>query len=161
MPKRAGSPGHFTLTEHCLAPHFRRAAIEPYAACKTSFTPGTRETQTSGRPHQISRAMARTASAPPECEPSLMSKRSSWRSSRRDMPSNAPTRGSCSGATPIPRRRRMGVSQRAVRVQKPHSASKKSHPRALRSYLSVNSLARVIMFLSPGASRRGTFLHLA
>ncbi len=51
----------------------------------------------------------------------------------------------------MPRRSRSGASQRAVRVQKEQSASKKSQPLAWRPFPSVYSLAREIMasFLFP------------
>src|SRR5579864_7631986 len=106
-----------------------------------------RATHTSGRAHHISRATASTASAPPNCLPSDSKKRSSRSNSAFGKPRIAPTRGSCSGATAMPRRTRIGPSHRAQRVQNPHSASKKSQPSACRPFPSVNSDASEIMCL--------------
>src|SRR5260370_16355734 len=110
-----------------------------------SVIPGIRANHTSGRAHQISCATASTASAPPYWLPSESRKRSSRNNSDFGKPSSAPTRGSCSGATASPRRSRIGRSQRAIRVQKAHSASKNNQPRACRPFPSVNSDAGEIM----------------
>src|SRR6266446_4099853 len=109
------------------------------------MAPGRFANQTNGRAHQISRATATTASAPPYCAPSDNRNRSSLRRTSFFIPSSAPTRGSCSGATAMPRRSRIGAIQRAIRVQNPHSASKKSQPLARRPLPSVYSFAREIM----------------
>ncbi len=108
--------------------------------------PGICASHTNGRAHQISRATASTASAPPNWLPSESKKRSSRNNSAFGKPSSAPTRGSWSGATASPRRSRIGNSHRAIRVQNPHSASKNNHPRACRPFPSVNSDASEIMF---------------
>src|SRR5208283_1977016 len=99
----------------------------------------------SGRAHQISRATARMALAPPHWRPSECRNRSSRNNSWRGMPNSALTRGSCNGATAKPRRVKMGSSQRAKRVQNPHSASKNSQPLACLPFPSVYSLASEIM----------------
>jgi hypothetical protein len=109
------------------------------------MTPGIFESHTSGRPQPISRVIATIASAPPYWRPSASRKRSSRINSDRDKPNRTPTRGSCSVAVARPRRSRMGATQRAHCVQKPHSASKNSQPRACRPLLSVYSLAREII----------------
>src|SRR2546423_13798700 len=119
---------------------------------------GRVENHTSGRAHQISRAKATAASAPPYCVPSERSRRISRRSSDFVKPSRAPTRGSCKGATASPRRCRMGRSQRAMRVQKRHSASKKSQPRAWRPLPSVKSEGSEIM-VSLFSARRVSVLQ--
>src|SRR5207245_4624285 len=123
-----------------------RPAIHRYPLRRISVIPGILEIQSSGRPHQISRASATAASAPPNRLPSLRRNCISRISSSRDNPSNAPTRGSCNGASAIPRRSRIGASQRAIRVQNLHSASKNNHPRACRPFPSVYSLTSEIMF---------------
>jgi hypothetical protein len=109
--------------------------------------PGILLNHTSGRAHQIPRAKATAASAPPNCRPSESKSRISRSNSSRDIPSSAPTRESCKGATASPRRSKIGASHRAIRVQKPHSASKNSHPRACRPFPSVNSDVSEIIFV--------------
>src|SRR5258708_861689 len=109
------------------------------------MAPGSFANQASGSPHQISRATATTAWAPPYCLPSDRRNRNSINSASLFIPSKAPTRGSCSGATAMPRRLRIGEIQRALRVQKAHSASKKSQPLAWRPFPSVYSFASEIM----------------
>src|SRR5277367_1775867 len=64
------------------------------------------------------------------------------------MPRRAPTRGSCKGASPYPRRERIGSNHLASRTQNVHSASKKSQPLACRPFPSVYSLVKEIMALS-------------
>src|SRR5207245_3172288 len=118
--------------------------------------PGIFAIHSSGRPHQISRASATAASAPPNRLPSLRRNCISRLSCVRDKPSNAPTRGSCSGARAIPRFSRIGTSHRAMRVQNLQSASKKSQPRACRPFPSVYSLTSEIM-ISPLPLSRGLF----
>src|SRR5208282_2553149 len=125
------------------------------------MTPGILAAQTRGRAHQISRARASTASAPPYCVPFCKRKRNSRRSSCRDIPSSAPTRGSWSGATAKPRRARMGASHRAMRLQKLQSASKKSQPFAWRPFPSVYSLANEIMASSFSAAACAALLGSA
>lgn len=130
---------------HAKATQWRLVANHRYPRRNTSTIPGSLESHTSGRAHQTSRAKASTASAPPDCLPSDKTKRNSRSKSFRESPSNAPTRGSCSGASSRPRRLRIGASQRAIRVQNLQSASKKSQPRAWRPLLSVNSDVSEIM----------------
>jgi hypothetical protein len=108
--------------------------------------PGILLNHTNGRAHQISRAKATAASAPPYCRPSESKSRISRNNSWRDIPSKAPTRGSCNGATARPLRSRIGANHRASRVQNAHSASKNNQPRAWRPFLSVNSDVSEIMF---------------
>src|SRR5437016_55680 len=127
------------------AAQLRLAATHLYPLRRISIIPGIFEIHTSGRPHQISRASATAASAPPNRLPSLRRNRISRINSSRDNPSSAPTRGSCSGASAMPRRSRIGASHRAMRVQNLHSASKNSHPRACRPFPSVYSLTSEIM----------------
>src|SRR5216684_7908261 len=110
--------------------------------------PGIFEIHSNGRPHQISCASATAASAPPYRLPSLRRNCISRINSSRDNPSNAPTRGSCSGASAIPRRSRIGAIHLAIRVQKRHSASQNNHPRACRPFPSVYSLTSEIMVSS-------------
>src|SRR5216683_689125 len=59
--------------------------------------PGICASHTNGRAHQISRATASAASAPPNWLPSESKKRSSRNNSAFGKPSSAPTRGSWSG----------------------------------------------------------------
>src|SRR5215469_8692313 len=121
------------------------SAIQRWPAWSASIIPGINESHTSGRAHQISRATASTASAPPCCVPSERRNFNSRSNSWRRRPKRAPTRGSCKGATARPRRSSIGSSHLAMRVQKPHWASKKSQPRACRPFPSVYSLASEIM----------------
>src|SRR5271165_2393450 len=107
--------------------------------------PGIFASQTNGVAHQIWRERAITASAPPYCWPSDISRwisriRWSW-----DRPRSGATRGSCNGARAKPRRSRTGAMARAIFVQNLQSASKKSQPLAWRDLVSVYSLAREIM----------------
>src|SRR2546430_4943584 len=127
------------------AAQLRLAATHLYPLRRISIIPGIFEIHTSGRPHQISRASATAASAPPNRLPSLRRNCISRINSSRDNPSSAPTRGSCSGASAMPRRSRIGASHRAMRVQNLHSASKNSHPRACRPFPSVYSLTSEII----------------
>src|SRR6267378_1259099 len=129
------------------AAQLRLAATQRYPLCRISIIPGIFEIHSSGRPHQISRASATAASAPPNRLPSLRRNCISRISSSRDNPSNAPTRGSCSGASAIPRFSRIGASHRAMSVQNLHSASKNNQPRACRPFPSVYSLTSEIMTL--------------
>src|SRR3989442_1743976 len=85
---------------------------------------------------------------PPYWLPSLSSRRISIINSSRDIPSSAPTRGSCSGASAIPRRSKYGASHRANRVQNRHSASQNNPPRACRPFPSVYSLTSEIIAAS-------------
>src|SRR5256884_662287 len=133
------------------AAQLRLAATHLYPLRRISIIPGIFEIHTSGRPHQISRASAPAASAPPNRLPSLRRNCISRINSSRDNPSSEPTRGSCSGASAIPRRSRIGASHRATRVQNLHSASENSHPRACRPFPSVYSLTREIMVSYPAA----------
>jgi hypothetical protein len=125
------------------------SAIQRYPARIDFIIPGIFASHTNGRAHQISRDSITAASAPPLGTPSGSKKRISRSNSASDNPSNAGTRGSCSGATPNPRLARMGASHRAIRVQNPQSASKNNHPRACRPFPSVNSDAREIMVFFP------------
>src|SRR5713226_281165 len=127
------------------AAHLRFAAIHRYPLRRISIIPGIFEIHRSGRPHQISRASATAASAPPYWLPSLNRNFISSINSSRGIPSSAPTRGSCKGASAIPRRSRIGAIHRAIFVQNLHSASKNSHPRACRPFPSVYSLTSEIM----------------
>jgi hypothetical protein len=120
-------------------------AIQRYPECRRAIDFGILVNQTRGAAHQIWRATARTASAPPNCSPSEVMKRNSRKSSSRVIPRSAPTRGSCSGASANPRRVRIGASHRANRVQKEQSSSKKSQPFACRPFPSVYSLVREII----------------
>src|SRR6266478_6631734 len=133
------------------AAHLRFTAIHRYPLRRISIIPGILEIHSSGLPHQISRASATAASAPPYWLPSLSRNFISSINSSRGNPSNAPTRGSCSGASAIPRRSRIGAIHLAVRVQNRHSASKNSHPRACRPFPSVYSLTSEIMVSYPAA----------
>src|SRR4029077_17179750 len=137
-------PPHRSAGDETAA-QLRFPAIHRYPLRKISIIPGIFEIHKSGRAHQISRASATAASAPPNRLPSLRRNCISLINSSRDNPSNDPTRGSCSGASAIPRRSRIGASQRAIRVQNLHSASKNSHPRACRPFPSVYSLTSEIM----------------
>jgi hypothetical protein len=123
----------------------RRAAIARYPARSHSITPGIAASHTNGRAHQISRAKATHASAPPYGRPSPSNTRISRINSVFDKPSSTPTRSSCNGATAIPRRCKIGANHRAIRVQHLHSASKNNHARACRPFPSVNSEASEIM----------------
>ncbi len=107
--------------------------------------PGSAASQTSGRDHQISRASATAASAPPNCRPSLSSSRISRSNSVCESPRSGPTRESCSGASANPRFCNAGARARTIFRQKAQSASKNSQPRACRPLLSVNSEVREIM----------------
>src|SRR5712664_2313225 len=127
------------------ATQLRRPAIQRYPLCKTSIIPGILDTQSNGRHHQISRASATAASAPPYRLPSLKRNCISRINSSRRRPRSAPTRGSCKGASSSPRFSRIGANHRAMRVQNRHSASKKNHPRACRPFPSVYSLTSEIM----------------
>src|SRR6267378_2459908 len=140
------------------AAQLRLAATHRYPLRKISIIPGIFEIHRSGRSHQISRASATAASAPPYWLPSLSRNFISSISSSRGIPSSAPTRESCSGASAIPRRSSIGAIHRAVRVQNWHSASKNSHPRACRPFPSVYSLTSEIMFLLFLTSLRATAL---
>src|SRR5256886_9432576 len=134
------------------AAQLRLAATHLYPLRRISIIPGIFEIHTSGRPHQISRASATAASAPPNRLPSLRRNCISRINSSRDNPSSAPTRGSCSGASAMPRFSRLGASHRAMRVQNLHSASKNSHPRACRPFPSVYSLtSEIIAVLLPSS----------
>jgi hypothetical protein len=126
-----------------------RSAIDRYAFRNRDIPPGTFDAHTSGRAHQISRANATAASAPPDCFPSPHKTRISCNKSSRGIPNSVPTRESCKGATAMPRLAKIGATQRASRVQNPHSASKNNHPRARRPFPSVNSEASDII---PAAS---------
>jgi hypothetical protein len=127
------------------AAHLRFAATQRYPLRRISIIPGILEIHTSGRPHQISRASATAASAPPYWLPSLSKNLISKSNSCGGIASSAPTRGSCSGASAIPRRSRIGAIHLAIRVQNLHSASKNSQPRACRPFPSVYSLTSEIM----------------
>jgi hypothetical protein len=144
------TPGTGQLT----AAQLRSTAIERYQVLSASIPPGTRLNHTNGRAHQISLAKATAASAPPNCRPSESKSRISRSNSSRDIPSKAPTRGSCKGATANPRRSKIGANHRAIRVQNAHSASKNNHPRACRPFPSVNSDVSEIIFV------RQTFLSV-
>src|SRR5258706_12528542 len=134
------------------AAHLRFSAIQRYPLRRISIIPGILEIHTSGRPHQISRASATAASAPPYWLPSLSRNLISSINSSRGIPSSAPTRGSWSGASAIPRRSRIGAIHLAVRVQNLHSASKNNHPRACRPFPSVYSLtSEIIAVLLPSS----------
>src|SRR6266436_3795342 len=130
------------------AAQLRLAATHLYPLRKISIIPGIFEIHDSGLAHQISRASATAASAPPNRLPSLRRNCISRISSSRGIPSSAPTRGSCSGANDIPRRSRIGAIHLAIRVQNRHSASKNNHPRACRPFPSVYSLTKEIMVSS-------------
>ena len=124
------------------------SAIQRYPARIDFIVPGILENHTSGRAHQISRARATAASAPPNCRPSESRSRISRKSSSRDIPSKDPTRGSCNGATASPLLSRIGANHRAILVQNPHLASKNNHPRACRPFPSVNSdVSEIMAFL--------------
>src|SRR5882672_12770117 len=130
---------------HASAAQLRWAAIDRYPLRRISIIPGIFEIHRSGRPHQISRANATAASAPPYRLPSLKRNCISRINSSRDNPSSTPTRGSCSAAKASPRRSRIGASHCAILVQNLHSASKKNHPRACRPFPSVYSLTTEII----------------
>jgi hypothetical protein len=132
---RLVTPGTGQLT----ATQLRFIAIERYQLLSAPSPPGTLLNQTSGRAHQISCAKATAASAPPNCRPSESKSRISRKSSSRDIPRSAPTRGSCKGATASPLLSSIGASHRTIRVQNAHSTSKNNHPRACRPFPSVNS----------------------
>src|SRR5258707_3998 len=133
------------------AAHLRFSAIQRYPLRRISIIPGILEIHTSGRPHQISRASATAASAPQYWLPSLSRNLISKSSRSRGIPSSSPTRGSCSGASAIPRRSRIGAIHRAVCTQNLHSASKNNHPRACRPSPSVYSHTSEIMASYPAA----------
>src|SRR6267378_4551456 len=134
------------------AAQLRLAATHRYPLRKISIIPGIFEIHSSGRAHQISRARATAASAPPNRFPSLGRNCISRIKSSRGNPSSAPTRGSCSGASAIPRLSRIGAIHLAVRVQNRHSASKNNHPRACRPFPSVYSLtSEIIAVLLPSS----------
>jgi len=128
-PLRTGAQDR-VLASQVSATQPRRAAILLYPASSTRIIPGSPASQTNGFAHQISRATATTARAPPQFLPSPNKKRNSFSNSFLLMPSSPLTRGSCKGATPSPLRARIGASHRAIRVQNPHSASKNNHPLA-------------------------------
>src|SRR6267142_1615058 len=137
---------------HASAAQLRWAAIDRYPLRKISIIPGIFEIHSNGRPHRISRANATAASAPPYRLPSLRRNCISRINSSRDNPSSAPTRGSCSGASAIPRRSKYGAIHRAILVQNLHSASKNNHPRACRPFPSVYSLtSEIIAVLLPSS----------
>src|SRR5215472_1980231 len=133
---------------HCAVAQLRFAATQRYPLRRISMAPGIFENHTSGAAHQISRASSTAASAPPYRLPSHSRNCISFINSSCDRPSNATTRGSWSGASAMPRRSRMGTSQRATRVQNLHSASKNSQPRACRPFPSVYSLTSEIILSS-------------
>src|SRR6267143_7315107 len=135
------------------AAQLRLAATHRYPLRKISIIPGIFEIHSSGRAHQISRARATAASAPPNRLPSLRRNCISRIKSSRGSPSSAPTRGSCNGASAIPRRSRIGASHLAIRVQNRHSASKNNHPRACRPFPSVYSLTSEIILRSERLAR--------
>lgn len=142
--RRSTPPERYALfvtsgTGQLTATQLRRMAIERYQLLSAPNPPGTLLNHSNGRAHQISRAKATAASAPPNCRPSESRSRISRSNSSRDIPSKAPTRGSCNGATANPRRSKIGANHRAMHVQNPHSASKNNHPRACRPFPSVNS----------------------
>ena len=137
----------YFVTAHFCAAQLRRAATDRYPLRSQFIIPGIAASQTSGRAHQISRARATPASAPPYWRPSASSTRISRSDSACDRPSSAPTRASCNGATASPRLCTIGASHRATRVQNPHCASKNSQPRACRPFPSVNSDANEIIVL--------------
>src|SRR5882672_11429123 len=138
--------------EQETATQLRLAATHRYPLRKISIIPGIFEIHSSGRAHQISRARATAASAPPNRFPSLGRNCISRIKSSRGNPSSAPTRGSCSGASAIPRLSRIGAIHLAVRVQNRHSASKNNHPRACRPFPSVYSLtSEIIAVLLPSS----------
>jgi hypothetical protein len=130
--------------------------------------PGAAASQNSGRAHQISRDSATAASAPPNCRPSLSSSRISRNKSICERPRSGPTRESCSGAKANPRFCNAGARARTILTQKAQSESKKSHPRACRPLLSVNSEVSEIMtliskaqtFLTPQRSRKNQYPDL-
>ena len=133
-------------TAQRTAAQLRCIAIDRYQPLSVSMPPGTLLNHTSGLAHQISRASATTASAPPYCRPSESKSRISRNNSSGVIPSKAPTRGSCNGASASPLCSKIGASHRAIRVQNTHSASKNSHPRACRPFPSVNSDVSEIIF---------------
>ena len=133
------------VEQDMAAEHLRWVAIQRYALRKTCIIPGSLESQTSGRAHQISWASATAASAPPVCWPLLNSRRISSSNSLGDKPRSVPTRGSCNGASANPRFCSAGTRARTILTQKTHSASKNSQPRAWRPLLSVNSEVSEIM----------------
>src|SRR6266481_2349172 len=127
------------------AAQLRWAAIERYPLRKIPIIPGILEIHSNGRPHQISRANATAASAPPYRLPSLKRNCISRINSSRDNPSTTPTRGPCSAATASPRRSRIGASHCAILVQNLHPASKKNNPRACGPFPSGSSLTNEII----------------
>src|SRR5467141_2867927 len=134
------------------AAQLRLAATHRYPLRKISIIPGIFEIHSSGRAHQISRARATAASAPPNRFPSLGRNCISRIKYSRGNPSSAPTRGSCRGASAIPRLSRIGAIHLAVRVQNRLSASKNNHPRACRPFPSVYSLtSEIIAVLLPSS----------
>src|SRR5713226_5649799 len=139
------APLEISFAGHASAAQLRLAATQRYPLLRISIIPGIFEIHNSGRAHQISRASSTAASAPPYRLPSLSRNCISRINSSRDNPSSGPTRGSCNGASAIPRRSRIGASHRAIRVQNLHSASKNNHPRACRPFPSVYSLTSEIM----------------
>src|SRR5712692_1242025 len=139
------APLEISFAGHASAAQLRLAATQRYPLLRISIIPGIFEIHNSGRAHQISRASATAASAPPYRLPSLRRNCISRINSSRDNPSNAPTRGSCSGASAIPRRSRIGAIHFAILVQNRHFASKNNHPRACRPFPSVYSLTSEIM----------------
>src|SRR6266478_3666547 len=143
----ATAPPHRS-TGHETAAQLRFPAIHRYPLRKISVIPGIFAIHSSGRAHQISRASATAASAPPNLLPSLRRNCISRIKSSRGSPSSAPTRGSCNGASAIPRRSRIGASHLAIRVQNWHSASKNSQPRACLPFPSVYSLTSEIIVSS-------------
>src|SRR5580704_6983004 len=132
-------------TGQLTATQLRCIAIERYPLLRAPIPPGILLNHTSGRAHQISLAKATAASAPPNCRPSESKSRISRSNSSRDIPSKAPTRESCRGATASPLRSKIGDNHRAIRVQNAHSTSKNNHPRACRPFPSVNSDVSEIM----------------
>ena len=116
-------------TQFSKAWAFQAASPAMLAAAPTRF----REPGRSPRRHHRSRGRRRIET------------RISRISAIGDKPRRAATRASCNGATPIPRRLRIGATHCAIRVQNPQSASKNSHPRAWRPFPSVNSEASEIM----------------
>src|SRR5258708_6431106 len=106
MPASIYAPFEVSEAGHVTAAQLRLAATHRYPLRKISIIPGIFEIHRSGRSHQISRASATAASAPPYWLPSLSRNFISSISSSRGIPSSAPTRESCRGATAIPRRRR-------------------------------------------------------
>src|SRR5271166_5736260 len=70
-------------TVQLTAAQLRCIAIDQYQPLRAPIPPGTLLNHTSGRAHQISRAKATAASAPPNCRPSESKSRISRNNSSR------------------------------------------------------------------------------